>query len=300
MGRQTFVRSKVDMSTDADRDTWNEVRARVAESLPEYSVARIERLQNVELWRQYSLFCFNLEHAGARLGQGVNERRLFHWTQPKYFDLISGEEGSGFETRLARGGEYGNGSYFAQHAIYPLAFRTNSYRDRKEKAVDWSVPQETGTTIRLLWARVALGNCYDFGARCASNRGDAAAKAVGEQPRLYGDWPMDGHPTDPKKGHRRRPPPLERPTWTGRPRARTDTECTGRTYDSVSGTEANLEWTGNPRLVDRGAEFGRQFVTFTPWQAYPELVVYLEKRDAELEPEPEPEAESHTSIGGSE
>jgi hypothetical protein len=211
----------------------------------------------------------------ASHGSNINESALFHWTFDA-FDLISGEQGSGFETRLARAGEYGNGAYFAQHAIYPLAFRTNGYRDREEEALDWSVPQDAGTTIRLLWARVALGNVCDFGPRCASDRGAAAAAAAAVPPGLYHDWPKDGHPT---RGHRRRPPPLDQPEWTGEPRLRTETGCEGRTYDSVSGTEANLEWTGNQRLMDRGADFGRQFVTFNPWQAYPELVIYLEKRD---------------------
>eukprot|EP01047_Picozoa_sp_COSAG01_P071333 COSAG01_NODE_11043_length_2022_cov_1.841394_2_plen_40_part_00 len=32
-------------------------------------------------------------------------------------------------------------------------------------------------------------------------------------------------------------------------------------------------------MVEREAEFGLQFVTFNPWQAYPELVVFLEERD---------------------
>eukprot|EP01047_Picozoa_sp_COSAG01_P093021 COSAG01_NODE_24251_length_785_cov_1.316327_1_plen_68_part_00 len=60
---------------------------------------------------------------------------------------------------------------------------------------------------------------------------------------------------------------------------RRDIEREGKAYDSVCGTEADLEWTGNQRMVERGAEFGLQFVTFNPWQAYPELVVFLEKRE---------------------
>jgi hypothetical protein len=285
-GRQ-FVRSKVERSSAEDRATWEEVQSRVAESLPEYTVDRIERLQNIDLWRHYFLFKFNLEHSTH--GGEVNERTLFHWTLPKNFDLITGNDGSGFETRLARQGEYGNGAYFAQHAIYPLVYRTNNYKDSR-KALDWSVPQDSGTTIRLLWARVALGKVCDFGPRCASSRGDAAANLAGEPRGLHSDWPMDGHPT---RGDRRRPPPLVKPTWVGRPSARADSEGReGRTYDSVSGTEAHLEWTKNPRLVERGAEFGRQFVTFNPWQAYPELVVYLKKKGDERD--------DTCAIGGSE
>ena len=52
-------------------------------------------------------------------------------------------------------------------------------------------------------------------------------------------------------------------------------------YDSVSGTEADLEWvrehTNDPssRLAEGGKEFGRQYVTFNEWQAYPEIRVRL-------------------------
>eukprot|EP01047_Picozoa_sp_COSAG01_P035821 COSAG01_NODE_2769_length_7102_cov_6.325146_3_plen_390_part_00 len=269
MQGRAFVRRKVEMSTEQDRETWREVQARVAESLPEYSVTRIDRLQNLDLWRHYFLFCFDLESHGE-----ANERTLFHWAKPEVLDLISGERGSGFETRLARPGEYGDGTYFAQHAIYPLAYRTNGCRVNK-RTLDWSVPQEPGTQITLLWARVALGKVCNFGARCASRRGDRAARAAGEPAGLHSDWPMDGHATT---GHRRRPPPMIKPTWTGRPTARNDVAGhDGQSYDSVSGTEANLEWTQNPHLVENGAEFGKQFVTFNNWQAYPELVIYLEK-----------------------
>jgi hypothetical protein len=238
---------------------------------------------------RYFWFCCNLDHSTSHGSGGkVNERKLFHWAPPKVFDRISGEEGSGFETRLARGGEYGNGAYFAHHAIYPLAYQTNSCRNKKERALDWRVPPATGTKITLLWARVALGKCYNFGARCASERGDTAATAAGEPTGLFGDWPMDGHPTT---GHRRRPPPLDRPKWAGKPMARKDMKREGKPYDSVCGTEANLEWTGNKRLMDGGAEFGKQFVTFNPWQAYPELVIYLEKRDQQPEPELPPQSD---------
>jgi serine/threonine protein kinase len=293
-GGRSFVRSKVEKSTEEDRATWQEVQARVSESLPEYRVVRIDRLQNLELWRHYFLICFDLE--SATHGSGVNERRLFHWAPPEVFEMISGKDGSGFETRLARGGEYGDGAYFAQHAIYPLAYRTNSCRNREvHAALDWTVPQEPGTRISLLWARVALGNVCDFGARCASSRGNSAAKAAGEPPGLHGDWPMDV-PRGAKQGHRQRPPPLKKPAWTGIQRARKDAVVREEgTYNSVSGTEANLEWTNNPRLTEKGERFGRQFVTFNPWQAYPELVVYLEKRDED--PEAQPECET---IGGSE
>ena len=51
-------------------------------------------------------------------------------------------------------------------------------------------------------------------------------------------------------------------------------------YDSVSGTEGDLEWVKHPMFKGRGHEYGRQYVTFDPCQAYPEFVVTLQRRRA--------------------
>ena len=40
-----------------------------------------------------------------------------------------------------------------------------------------------------------------------------------------------------------------------------------------SGTEGDLKWAQHPKIEP---EHGRQFVTFNPWQAYPELKIVLE------------------------
>ena len=65
-------------------------------------------------------------------------------------------------------------------------------------------------------------------------------------------------------------------------------------YDSVTGTEANLEWPPANMEPEQGAKIGKQYVTFNHWQAYPELVVSLRHRWRDectpTEPEPEPES----------
>ena len=68
-------------------------------------------------------------------------------------------------------------------------------------------------------------------------------------------------------------------------------------YDSVTGTEADLAWTN----MERGAEIGKQYVTFNHWQAYPELVVSLRRRhrDECTQAEPEPELADDSSISSS-
>ena len=49
-------------------------------------------------------------------------------------------------------------------------------------------------------------------------------------------------------------------------------------HDSVTGTEGDLAWAENFRLRANGASYGRQYVAFNEWQAYPELVLKLERK----------------------
>ena len=86
-------------ATPEDRQVWRVVQARVADSLPEYRVAGIDRLQNAALWRQYALRRRQL----AEVCNGdANEMTLFHYSTPQVIRMIIHE---GFETRLAREGE---------------------------------------------------------------------------------------------------------------------------------------------------------------------------------------------------
>ena len=47
----------------------------------------------------------------------------------------------------------------------------------------------TVVQVTLLWAQVVLGDCKDFGACCASDRGDKHASIAGKKKRLEDDWP---------------------------------------------------------------------------------------------------------------
>ena len=88
------------METPEDREVWRDVQARVAESLPEYRVIGIDRLQNTELWRQYTFRCHQLAYQDG----DANEKTLFHWSMPQVVRKIIEE---GFEPRLGSEGEYG-------------------------------------------------------------------------------------------------------------------------------------------------------------------------------------------------
>ena len=107
----------------------------------------------------------------------------------------------------------------------------------------------------ILFARVALGRCKDFGHRCVSDRDHAASRArkldpEAEDRQFKREWPEEP-PFDmmigkKKFGHRRRPP------------LRDPADESGGRYDSVEGTEGDLMWTAHRDC----AEFGRQYVAF--------------------------------------
>jgi hypothetical protein len=222
---------------------------RVRVSLPEYEVAEIKWLHNSRLETLYDSFRQELRKLN-RPKEHLRELELFHWSL-SIPQICAG----GFDPRFARPGEYGEGSYFAEHAIYPLAYSSSA--GRPEDGHPWIVPTDPGREIELLWVLCTLGNCKNFDARCISQRG------VG--PGLERYWPAEEIELNSGVERRRRcPPPLDR--------------AAGReagTYDSVLGTEGDLQWTDSPRLMRHGREYGRQYVTFDRRQALPVLKVRL-------------------------
>ena len=116
-------RLSVGEDTAAGRLVWQRVRERVGLSVPEYRVATIERVQNLSLWRVYQQYCWSkfVENSSGAY-DSVNERELFHWAEPKVLDKIIE---NGFEPRLARAGEYGDGSHTPPckiHTVYTRGF----------------------------------------------------------------------------------------------------------------------------------------------------------------------------------
>jgi serine/threonine protein kinase len=156
--------TRVPILREADADLWSRVEARIAESLPDFALARVERVQNKALWRKYSTYC-----AGQEV---VDERELFHYAKPDVVEKILNSSSVSFDPRLG-GGEYGAGAYFAQHAVYSVAYGSGW--------LSGGVEQERhprGNEVTLLLAKVSLGHCKDFGARCRTHRGNAAAEAA--------------------------------------------------------------------------------------------------------------------------
>eukprot|EP01047_Picozoa_sp_COSAG01_P025164 COSAG01_NODE_1577_length_9847_cov_11.543394_9_plen_1234_part_00 len=277
---QHFARDQVERSStaSADRALWERIEARVAISLPDFRVESIDRLKNLSLFNRYEQFCWQLHSKCS-----VNECEAFHYAPDGVLQLITESGSVGFDPRIGRG-EYGCGTYFAEHAIYPASLAhqwlfsgicSDSVGDggkwggdscdkligTLQEATQAAIKAEANAPdcLTLLFARVARGRCKDFGARCASARGDAAAISAGFSPGLP-DWPRLGGGQG-----LNRPPPLSN--------AEGQTEL----YDSVTGTEGDLAWTLHPRLRENGSKFGRQYVTFHPDQSYPEAVVHLKR-----------------------
>ena len=145
------------------------------------------------------------------------------------------------------------GSYFCQHALYACAYGEGWLEQGSS---------EPGTVTEILFARVALGRCKDFGHRCRSERDHAASRAKNLDPQaedkqFIREWPeeppFDMQTGKKMYGHRRRAP-LREPA----------DETLGR-YDSVAGTEGDLAWTAHTdkRFRQFGAKHGQQYVTFS-------------------------------------
>ena len=260
----------VPVEREEEPQVWDDLQARVNESLPDFEVISVQRVQNPALWRMYctdrdrredellrTTDRFQCDCFGCEGGQ--NEQQLFHYCKPDVVSQIVSSTTAGFETRVG-GGEYGGGAYFAKHAIYSVAYGNTWLWG------DFRAEGDASPDIQLLVGRACLGHCKDFGARCRSRRGDAAADEAGLPRNFEGDWgPSIGRADNGSdKKFERAPPHPERGPHDQ--------------YASVTGTEADLLWTQNPRLRDQGHEFGRQFVTFENGQAYPEFVLQLQRR----------------------
>lgn len=264
------------VSAEQKPELWAEIQSRVSESLEDFEIEAIDVVRNKELWRKYDRYkkeqAWTKQHRSFRCecytcaeqrrheswDEHNNEMRLFHAADPVATrKIIRGN--SGFDARLGRG-EYGDGAYFALHAIYSVAY------GNKWLHGDFTQERKADERISLLVGRVCLGCCKDFGPRCRSERGDRYATAQGVRPGLTDDWGVAlGRRGAPDIIFRRGPPRLER-------------EAGDAIYDSVTGTEAQLDWTENPRLRRKGHEFGRQFVTFESSQAYPDFVLHLRRK----------------------
>ena len=239
---------------------WTSIQARVQESLPQHVVTAVEEIENTELLldfdRQKDIVAGKPLNAarGGTTENRANVRLAFHAMAGGPDELKKIYEGGrahgGFDFRLARGGAYGRGAYFAEHAIYSAYLFP-----RPTKAADGSVV--------LLVAEVILGQSKDMGRLCGNDRCPgigAACQPIGSE--VIGALVRD--------------PPIE--------------GAAAETYDSVQGTESSFgihagrcfaknqmradakRYGGNAAGCE---EYGRQYIVYSKAKAYPRYLVTI-------------------------
>ncbi|KAL4476140.1 hypothetical protein ABPG74_009873 [Tetrahymena malaccensis] len=107
-------------------------------TLPNSKVSRIQRVQNIKLWRNYMYEKQKLIQKG-----NAKELLLFHGTRANKPELIYNGTEEGFDFRLSAHGMYGRGTYFHEMASYSDGY---AYHDGSKKV--------------FFLAQVLVGNYY--------------------------------------------------------------------------------------------------------------------------------------------
>ncbi|XP_036374321.1 protein mono-ADP-ribosyltransferase PARP11-like [Megalops cyprinoides] len=98
------------------RDTkeCEDIMKRFMETMPDFPIKSIQRIQNLHLWE---LFCRRREQLGRLKQMNLEERMLFHGTD---FGNVRSICSSNFDLKLAgrHGSVYGKGIYFARNASF--------------------------------------------------------------------------------------------------------------------------------------------------------------------------------------
>ena len=104
---------------------WFNVRDKFISSLPNATIASIQRVQNHWLWRKY---VSKMELLNYKNGGVVKEKKLFHGTRTTDPKEIYGTE-KGFDMRFSAQGMWGRANYFAVDASYShsYAFTSSGY-----------------------------------------------------------------------------------------------------------------------------------------------------------------------------
>eukprot|EP00958_Prasinococcus_capsulatus_P020061 scaffold2552_cov380-Prasinococcus_capsulatus_cf.AAC.43 len=94
----------------------------------EWEVTGTYRVQNRELWKKY---CHRREELDRKSGGSLNERLLFHGTDPASLMTIARE---GFDDRVSNlSGALGAGTYYAQSSAYSHSY--GEYRTPTWKSI---------------------------------------------------------------------------------------------------------------------------------------------------------------------
>ncbi|XP_066524327.1 protein mono-ADP-ribosyltransferase PARP12-like isoform X2 [Hoplias malabaricus] len=103
-------------------DEYKKIAELFNQTLPEFHVKSIERVQNRDLWE---VFQWQGDVLRKKTGGKENERLLFHGTKSKHIDAICQQN---FDWRICgvHGTAFGKGSYFARDASYSHSYTDDS------------------------------------------------------------------------------------------------------------------------------------------------------------------------------
>ncbi|KAM7128909.1 protein mono-ADP-ribosyltransferase PARP12-like [Ciconia maguari] len=98
---------------------YNTVKQRFLQTMKNYNVLKIQRIQNPSLWKVFQWQKEQMKRENG--GKEVNERLLFHGTKTSFMEAICIHN---FDWRIcgSNGTVYGKGSYFARDASYSHAY----------------------------------------------------------------------------------------------------------------------------------------------------------------------------------
>lgn len=85
----------------------SEIISTITKSVQLRNILKIERIQNINLWKNYQFEKQRLLKKGD-----ATEKWLFHGTKHTKPSIIFSGSEEGFDFRLARAGKYGRGTYF--------------------------------------------------------------------------------------------------------------------------------------------------------------------------------------------
>uniref|UniRef100_A0A8C4Z3T4 Poly [ADP-ribose] polymerase n=1 Tax=Gadus morhua TaxID=8049 RepID=A0A8C4Z3T4_GADMO len=104
-------------------EEYKEVETLFRQTMTNFDIVKIERIQNKSLWDQFQLQREQMKTKNG--GRCVAESKLFHGTDSKFIDAICC---SNFDWRICgtHGTVYGNGSYFARDASYSHNYNGNA------------------------------------------------------------------------------------------------------------------------------------------------------------------------------
>ncbi|XP_030211514.1 uncharacterized protein LOC115543102 [Gadus morhua] len=104
-------------------EEYKEVETLFRQTMTDFDIVKIERIQNKSLWDQFQLQTEQMKMRNG--GRYVAERKLFHGTDSKFINAICC---SNFDWRICgiHGTAYGKGSYFARDASYSHKYIGNA------------------------------------------------------------------------------------------------------------------------------------------------------------------------------